>query len=619
MSLFERLKSPFSRSLLAQGLAATIALHTTSACVLLGLFLFVQGRALEQQLELRGESMGRFLADEIQFALLVGDRNGMQRALNASSSSADVLFLEIVNPSGQRICAAGRADLISSGAIAGATRVVRDAGRGFIEIQTPVWSPNRDSLLDWEPSAGNPGVLGALRMGISMDQQRRMLRGMLFGGAGVILLGLAIMCGAQYWGLRRLLLPLAALVDFSRRVGSGDLGQRAPVERADEVGQLAQAFNTMVQQLGETTVSRDYIDNVLRSMGESLILTARSGRIQRVNPKTLELLGYPEDELLGRPVLSLIDEDAAPPSATAQERTYRTRAGQSVPVLLSASELRDVSGALDGFVWLAQDMRELKRTQAELVAARDAAQEANRAKSIFLANMSHELRTPLNAIIGYSQMLREDYASPESESMRADLEKIERSGHLLLGLINDILDLSKIEAGRETVTPQTVDVGQVLEDVRNTVAPLVRQQGNALEIECPEDARLAYADLSKFRQSVLNLVNNACKFTEKGRISVAVNRKSDARGEWTEVHVADTGIGIAPEHLAKLFQPFSQVDGSSTRKYNGTGLGLAISRNFCQMMGGDITVVSEVGRGSRFSIRVPAAKIEKARKDVSHA
>jgi PAS domain S-box-containing protein len=615
---FKRLQVRFSRSLLTQGLAATIALHTISACVLLGLFLFVQGRALEQQLELRGESMARFLANEIQFALLVGDRSEMQRALNASSSNADVLFLEIVNTSGQRICFTGRADLISSSGAAAEARVVPHAVRGFIEIRTPVWSPNRDSLLDWEP-AGNRGVLGALHMGISMNQQRRMLRGMLLGGSGVILLGLAIMCSAQYWGLRRLLLPLAALVDFAHRVGSGDLGQRARVERADEVGQLAQAFNTMVQQLGETTVSRDYVDNVLRSMGESLILTARSGRIQRVNPKTVELLGYPEQELLGRPVLSLIDEDAAPPSATAQERTYRTRGGQSIPVLLSASELRNVSGAVDGFVWLAQDMRELKRTQAELVAARDAAQEANRAKSIFLANMSHELRTPLNAIIGYSQMLREDYTSAESESMRGDLEKIERSGHLLLGLINDILDLSKIEAGRETVAPQAVDVGQVLEDVCNTVAPLVRQQGNQLEVNCPDDARLAYADLSKFRQSVLNLVNNACKFTEKGRISIAVNHRSDAYGDWTEVHVSDTGIGIAPEHLAKLFQPFSQVDGSSTRKYNGTGLGLAISKNFCQMMGGDITVASEVGRGSCFSIRVPAGISEKTDEEVSHA
>ena len=205
-------------------------------------------------------------------------------------------------------------------------------------------------------------------------------------------------------------------------------------------------------------------------------------------------------------------------------------------------------------------------------------------------------------------MLREDCIGPGQPEILSDLQKIERSGHLLLGIINDILDLSKIEAGRETVKAENVDVGEVLRDVASALQPLARQQGNVLEIDCPEHARMAYADLSKLRQSVLNLVNNALKFTEGGRVSVAVNRRRNGEGEWTEVQVSDTGIGIGQEHLGKLFQPFSQVDSSATRKYNGTGLGLAISKKFCQMMGGDITVESEPGRGSRFSIRVPAGR-----------
>jgi len=220
--------------------------------------------------------------------------------------------------------------------------------------------------------------------------------------------------------------------------------------------------------------------------------------------------------------------------------------------------------------------------------------------------MSHEIRTPLNAIIGYSQMLQEDYIGPAQEEVRSDLQKIERAGHLLLGIVNDILDLSKIEAGRNPVELQNVDVAGVLQDVYNAVQPLARQQGNVVRIDCPEHARLAYADLSKFRQSVLNLVNNACKFTQNGQVSVAVRKLRNGSGEWTEVSVSDTGIGIGAEHLGKLFQPFSQVDGSISRKHNGTGLGLAISKKFCQMMGGDITVASEPGRGSRFSIRLPA-------------
>jgi signal transduction histidine kinase len=254
------------------------------------------------------------------------------------------------------------------------------------------------------------------------------------------------------------------------------------------------------------------------------------------------------------------------------------------------------------------ELIEMKRNEGELLAARDAAEAANRAKSTFLANMSHELRTPLNAIIGYSQMLREDCIGPEHPEVLSDLEKIERSGHILLGIVNDVLDLSKIEAGHMEVQLQNVDVAAVLEDVCNAVEPLARQQGNVVSLDCPEEARLAYADLPKFRQSLLNLVNNACKFTQNGRVAVAVRRLRSDSGDWTEVQISDTGIGIHPDNLDKLFRPFSQVDGSATRKYGGTGLGLAISKRFCQMMGGDIAVESAPGRGSCFSLRVPAAR-----------
>jgi signal transduction histidine kinase len=353
--------------------------------------------------------------------------------------------------------------------------------------------------------------------------------------------------------------------------------------------------------------AQEYVDNILRSMGESLLVTDPELRIRRVNPSALRLLEYPEEQLIGQPISQVV-EGGVPVSGIAIERTFRIKSGNRIPVLFSCAELRSGPGSLVGYVCLAQDVTELKRTQAELVRARDAAEDANRTKSAFLANMSHELRTPLNAIIGYSQMLREDCIGPEQPEVLSDLEKIERSGHLLLGIIDDILDLSKIEAGRETVKAQNFDVAAVLRDVSNALQPLARQQGNVLDIDCPEHARLAYADLSKFRQSVLNLVNNALKFTERGRVSVAVNKLRNGDGEWTEVHVSDTGIGIGREHLGKLFQPFSQVDGSATRKYNGTGLGLAISKKFCQMMGGDITVASELGRGSRFSIRVPAGR-----------
>ena len=363
--------------------------------------------------------------------------------------------------------------------------------------------------------------------------------------------------------------------------------------------------------------AQEYVDNILRSMDESLIVTDPELRIRRVNPRTLHLLDYGEQDLIGQHASTVMEQIDTPGQTTGVERIFRTRTGQNIPVLFSSAELRNGLGLLEGYVWLGQDVTELKRAEEELVRARDEAEQANRAKSTFLANMSHELRTPLNAIIGYSQMLQEDCGRVESEPFRPDLQRIERSGHMLLGIINDVLDLSKIEAGRMELNLETFSIRDVLRDVQSAVQPLAAKRGNQLDVACQEESREGYGDVAKFRQSLLNLVNNACKFTENGRVTIAVRTVCDSGRAWLETEVSDTGIGIAAEHLNKLFQPFSQVDGSATRKYGGTGLGLAISLKFCQMMGGGITVKSEPGRGSQFRMRIPEiAEMSERRKVV---
>jgi PAS domain S-box-containing protein len=369
------------------------------------------------------------------------------------------------------------------------------------------------------------------------------------------------------------------------------------------------SFRSAARMLGAAITrqqAQEYVDNILQSMGEALLVTDAEQRIRRVNPSALRLLGYSEAQLIGQPARQVIEDGDVPAHSIAVERTYRTRSGQRIPVLFSSAELRTDSGSLEGYVCVAQELTRLKRVEAELVAARDAAEDANRAKSTFLANMSHELRTPLNAIIGYSQMLQEDTIPPDQVEVLSDLAKIERSGHFLLAIIEDVLDLSKIEAGRVQMRMEDVDVAAILEDVHNAVQPLARQQGNVVRTECGELARMAFADQQKLRQSLLNLVNNACKFTENGHVEVSVERVAEDGREWTEVRVQDTGIGIPPEHLQRLFQPFTQVDGSTTRRYSGTGLGLAISQKFCRMMGGGITVRSTPGSGSCFLLRVPS-------------
>ena len=229
--------------------------------------------------------------------------------------------------------------------------------------------------------------------------------------------------------------------------------------------------------------------------------------------------------------------------------------------------------------------------------------EASQHKSQFLANMSHELRTPLNAIIGVTEMLRED-----AEALKQDLEPLDRvlgAGRHLLALINDILDLSKIEAGRMELHLETFRLVPLIEDVAKTIEPMATKNGNRLLIDCSADLGTIHADQTRFRQALLNLASNANKFTEKGAVTITAQPQRLDNRDWIRIAVTDTGIGMTPEQMSKLFQEFSQASSSTASKYGGTGLGLAISRRFCQMMGGDIMVESELGRGSTFTIRLP--------------
>jgi signal transduction histidine kinase len=229
--------------------------------------------------------------------------------------------------------------------------------------------------------------------------------------------------------------------------------------------------------------------------------------------------------------------------------------------------------------------------------------EASQHKSQFLANMSHELRTPLNAIIGVSEMLRED-----AEAAKQDTEPVDRvlgAGRHLLALINDILDLSKIEAGRMELQLETFPLAPLIADVVKTIEPLAGKNANKVAAYCAAEIGAMHADQMRLRQALLNLMSNANKFTERGNIAIEARQGQEDGRDCVIIEVADTGIGMTPEQLGKLFQEFSQADASTTRKYGGTGLGLAISKRFCQMMGGDITVESEPGRGSTFTIRLP--------------
>ncbi|MGI8967785.1 MAG: ATP-binding protein [Chloroflexota bacterium] len=238
--------------------------------------------------------------------------------------------------------------------------------------------------------------------------------------------------------------------------------------------------------------------------------------------------------------------------------------------------------------------------------ARAAAEQANHAKSAFLANMSHELRTPLNAIIGYSEILHEEAEDARHEEYLPDLHKIRDAGQHLLGLINAVLDLSKIEAGKMDLYLEKFDVGATIRDSVAVVKPMVDRNRNRLDVSGDNDLGTVYADLTKVRQGIFNLLSNAAKFTKNGVITLDARREREADGDWVIVAVRDTGIGMTEEQMGRLFQEFTQADASTSRDYGGTGLGLALSRRLCRMMGGDIDVVSAAGQGSTFTIRLPA-------------
>jgi signal transduction histidine kinase/CheY-like chemotaxis protein len=266
-------------------------------------------------------------------------------------------------------------------------------------------------------------------------------------------------------------------------------------------------------------------------------------------------------------------------------------------------------------------LKEIQRHQDTLLKLTDAkndAERANNAKSDFLAKMSHELRTPLNAVLGYSEILLEDAELDGNGEQIADLQKISAAGKHLLAMVNDILDISKIEAGKMELHLEDVDLARLINEVESTGRPLATKNANSFIVERGDGLSSIQADATKLRQAIFNLLSNAAKFTHNGQITLSAKRIRQDGGEWIAISVSDTGIGISHEQQAALFSNFSQASASIAAKYGGTGLGLSLSQHLCQLMGGEITVASELGQGATFTIRLPAVSPGIAADDQLH-
>ena len=362
-----------------------------------------------------------------------------------------------------------------------------------------------------------------------------------------------------------------------------------------------------------------YAQDVVDTVREPLLILDSSLRVHSASRAFYQTFHVSSEETENRliyelgngqwdiPDLRTLLEDIVPTSSVFNdfelEHDFPT-IGRRV-MLLNARKLRQGSHA-ELVVLAMEDVTERRRAEAEVEKAKEAAETANQTKSLFLANMSHELRTPLNAILGFSEMLQEDAIERGLLDFNADLQKISTAGQNLLVLINDILDLSKIEAGKMELHLETFDIAALIADVASTIEMQVVKNGNTLEITCAPDIGVMHGDLSKLRQGLFNLVSNATKFTHDGRVTVLAERLPMDGSEWIVFRVSDTGIGLSPDQIVRLFQPFTQADTSTTRKFGGTGLGLALTRRFCQMMSGDVTVHSVPDEGSVFTIKLPA-------------
>ena len=444
-----------------------------------------------------------------------------------------------------------------------------------------------------------------------------------------ILLGIA----ATFVVLRSISRPLDDVVAAMAGITAGNLDVPIPPSAPDEIGAMARTLELFRDSLternrltAEREKERETLVAAIATISDGFVLYDANDRIVVCNERVREI--YPGVADLFRPGISfreILDAAVAgsvlqlngrTPEEWVQDRLRQHSKQYSVAeysyrndLWVRVTERKTHDG---GTVVVYTDITELKQRQHELEEAMQQAESANRAKSAFLANMSHELRTPLNAIIGLTEMLVSNAARFGTEKATEPLRRVHRAGEHLLELINQVLDLSKIEAGKLELNPERVNIPRLVDEVVGTARSLAEQNKNRLTVECPSDIAPLYVDALRLRQILLNLLSNACKFTKDGEVSLRVTpATADGRGRLDFV-VTDSGIGMTPDQLDKLFQEFTQGDQSTARRYGGTGLGLAITRRLCRMMDGDVTVTSEAGKGSTFVVHLPAGETRPA-------
>jgi PAS domain S-box-containing protein len=622
------------RLVLALFVASLLAFAAASGAILLFERLTLEGRARAVV-----EPYAELLSVGTEAAVAFLDKTRAQEILDTLRANAQILEARIVLPDGRELARYGaRAQSSPSPPAAQRPEGVQvSPDRQTAELVQRLHDGARLHLtID----------LGAL--------QRQTRDALLMVAAGTVVL-LAIVALGLLAALQRSLVgPIAALAQAVDQVRTrGDYQHRVPVSGADEIARLGRGFNAMMETIGDrdaelrrlSALQRTVLDNV----GSGIVSVTPDGVVTVFNRSAERMLGYATEEVVGkltpelwhdpeevarraRELTAELGETIEPGMEVFFARARRNlpdeaewsfirKDGTRLPVQLTLTAQRDDAGRIVGFIGLAYDLTERKQAEAamrrhqdeleqtvqqrtaDLRLARDAAEAANSAKSTFLANMSHEIRTPMNAILGMSGLALRGQLEPRQRNF---VQKAHDAAQSLMGIINDILDFSKIEAGKLEVEAIPFSLDEALDNLVNVLGLRAEQAGLELLLDLPPRLPTALVgDPSRLAQVLVNLGNNAVKFTERGAVTIGVSALTcDAASVQLRFEVRDTGIGISPEMQQRLFQPFSQADASTSRRYGGSGLGLAISRHLLRLMGGELQVESVPGQGSRFSFNL---------------
>jgi PAS domain S-box-containing protein len=595
-------------------LLGALAVHMVVAPLIFMAVLTFFEHGFQHRFLANAHSTTKLLATQLAWHQYPEDLSRAEIMLDEWLFSGQMVYAELVLNSGQII------------------RPPSFPGQSFV-FQLDATFAQHDDQLYFHASplvSAQQGELGILRVGFdesSVNEQieTAYLQGMYIVAVYLVLTMMLILVLAS-----RLTQPLRQLSDAAKRIAFGEKGLNLKVESGiTEFRGLSDHLEFMreelIRQRHKIAERESHTRAIMEHMGDAMVILNESHRIVSFNPAAEKLFGYVTKEVQGQYVsLLLADKNSESINLRLTQHLAHQLAlgsanfdnkinhewqavrkdGLVFPFALTMSEMSSNGQQL--LICNIYDLTERKQAEEIVIQAKHDAETANRAKSEFLSNMSHELRTPLNAIVGYSELLLDAEIKRGNDQSIKDLNKITGSANHLLALINSILDLSKIEAGRMELYIEEFDAGMIIDDVSSTIMPIMARRKNKFTVEVPEPLGIIEADITRVQQIVLNLLSNAAKFTEQGEVKLTARREIKAGNEWLIFEVSDTGIGIASEQQQKLFREFVQADSSISRHFGGTGLGLAISRRFCEMMHGDISMQSTLGEGSTFTVRLPA-------------